>query len=169
MKCHETEELLFIYLFVPFSRSSEQEIDHFRRRRMLSFLYMTVDYFSFRRQECPFNIWPGLYLRAALHGSEKTDNFLILSAAGDWGGNFQTGHLLSLKKWHYYVYKFTNLRTRKLLLLLLQHRLTMTTSSEFQRCFSPPPFSFLQENSLFPLPVSADQFPREKVNSQRAS
>lgn len=33
----------------------EKEVDHFWRR-MPSFLDATVDYFGFRRQECPFNI-----------------------------------------------------------------------------------------------------------------
>lgn len=33
----------------------DKEIDHFGRR-MPSFLDVTVDYFGFRRQECPFNI-----------------------------------------------------------------------------------------------------------------
>lgn len=117
----------------------DKEIDHFGRR-MPSFLDVTVDYFGFRRQECPFNIWPGLYLRAALHGSGKTDNFLIPSSAGGWGSNFQTGHLLTLEKWHYYVYKFTNLRIKKPLLLLLLHRPRTTTSSEqsFTEVFLPP-------------------------------
>lgn len=117
----------------------DKEIDHFGRR-MPSFLDVTVDYFGFRRQECPFNIWPGLYLRAALHGSGKTDNFLIPSSAGGWGSNFQTGHLLTLEKWHYYVYKFTNLRIKKPLLLLLLHRPRTTTSSKqsFTEFFSSP-------------------------------
>lgn len=142
----------------------DKEIDHFGRR-MPSFLDVTVDYFGFRRQECPFNIWPGLYLRAALHGSGKTDNFLIPSSAGGWGSNFQTGHLLTLEKWHYYVYKFTNLRIKKPLLLLLLHRPRTTTSSKqsfTEFFFFPPP-----RNGFFSL--WADQFPREKVNSQRVS
>lgn len=157
------------YLFIgslilsTFRISWQIKSDHFRRRRrMPSFLYVTVDYFGFRRQECPFNIWPGLYLREALHGSGKTDNFLIPSTVGGWGSNFQTGHLLTREKWNYDVYKFTNLRIRKLLLLLLpQHRARLTTSSESQRLFV--------RNGLFSLPGSADRFPHEEVNSQRAS
>lgn len=142
---------------------ADKEVDHFGRR-MPSFLNVTVDYFGFRRQECPFNIWPGLYLRAALHGSGKTDNFLIPSSAGGWGSNFQTGHLLTLEKWHYYVYKFTNLRIKKPLLLLLLHRPRTTTSSKQTfRGFSPPP----PRNGFFLL--SADRFPREEVNRQRVS
>lgn len=116
----------------------DKEVDHFWRK-MPSFLDVTVDYFSFRRQECPFNIWPGLYLRAALHGSGTTDNFLIPSSAGGWGSSFQTGHLLTLEKWHYYVYKFTNVRIKKPLLLLLLHGPRMRTSSERNfRGFLPP-------------------------------
>lgn len=122
----------------PRNIMGDKEVDHFGRR-MPPFLDVTVDYFGFRRQECPFNIWPGLYLRAALHGSGTTDNFLIPSSAGGWGSSFQTGHLLTLEKWHYYVYKFTNVRIKKPLLLLLLHGPRMTTSSEWNfRGFLPP-------------------------------
>lgn len=128
-----------VFFLTLWTIMGDKEIDHFGRR-MPSFLDVTVDYFGFRRQECPFNIWPGLYLRAALHGSGKTDNFLIPSSAGGWGSNFQTGHLLTLEKWHYYVYKFTNLRIKKPLLLLLLHRPRTTTSSKqsFTEVFLPP-------------------------------
>lgn len=116
---------------------ADQEIDHFRRR-MPSFLYVTVDYFSFRRQECPFNIWPGLYLGEALHGSGKTDNFLIPCTVGGWGNDFQTGHWLTLEKLHYYVYKCTNLRIRKPWLMALV--LTQAKDGNF--------FSILEEGGF---------------------
>lgn len=39
----------------PRNIMGDKEVDHFGRR-MPPFLDVTVDYFGFRRQECPFNI-----------------------------------------------------------------------------------------------------------------